>query len=737
MILKEISIENIRSIKSIKLKFNLSISLFYGDIGAGKSSVLKSIEFALFGSLTSSDLGGESLLRRGENKGSVELTFSIDNDQFTIKRFLSRSPKSGKITQLKDSYIIENGVKKTTSVLELRKKVLSLLHYSVIRYEKAKKIPLFRYTVYTPQEQVKEILEAKPEERFEILKDVFGIEKYEIALKNIDVFKDNLTKNIREFEGRIRQIGDQETLISEKERKIGTVQENLSGQEIKIKEKDNEIENEEQEVDKIQLEWNEYRAKLNEVNRKENKIKDTKKSKDKNRKELEELIKEISEKEKQLKELSSSSKLTSDHTEKEIKQKISEIRNLATKNKEERAITQNKIDDIDKLLKKGKCSLCGQKIHEKERFEKEKEKSIEAIENLTNTINNTASEIEKLEADAQNLNEYNKNNIKRESLKTILDEKKKRKLSIDKLINELEKNKNEISSVLKDYGIENLEEFKNIERNLANQYEGKKSKLRNLKNEKETLIRSNSSDKKELEFLKEEVKRLKNSIKTRKILQKKLNFMTDLKEWITNNFKTLLRNIERKILASSAVEFNAYFKEWFKTLVEGENIEVEIRLEDFQPIINVNGHETPFSDLSGGEKSSLSLAYRLALNKIINDRYQEIKTKNLLILDEPTDGFSQEQINRMQFIFEKLNMGQMIIISHDRNLDSFVTDIYNFRKEFHETIISKGKTVLAEEPSLVLKSFECPECTANLDISKKEGNLVVCEFCKKPFLVQW
>ncbi|MFW9940578.1 MAG: SbcC/MukB-like Walker B domain-containing protein, partial [Candidatus Thorarchaeota archaeon] len=113
--------------------------------------------------------------------------------------------------------------------------------------------------------------------------------------------------------------------------------------------------------------------------------------------------------------------------------------------------------------------------------------------------------------------------------------------------------------------------------------------------------------------------------------------------------------------------------------------------DDFQPIVYVNGYESPFKDLSGGEKSALSLAYRLALNKIINERYQEVKTKDLLILDEPTDGFSQQQINRMQSIFEKLNTSQMIIISHERNLDSFVTDIFNFNKINHITRVTKER----------------------------------------------
>ena len=43
----------------------------------------------------------------------------------------------------------------------------------------------------------------------------------------------------------------------------------------------------------------------------------------------------------------------------------------------------------------------------------------------------------------------------------------------------------------------------------------------------------------------------------------------------------------------------------------------------------------------------------------------------------------------MQPIFEKLDTSQMIIISHERNLDSFVTDIFHFEKENHITRVSK------------------------------------------------
>ena len=195
MIVESVKIKNIRSIKNLEIDFPPSTMLFFGDIGSGKSSVLKAIEFGLFGTLTAADLSGESLLRRGENRGSVELTFSINGKKYTIKRNLKKAKKAkknekyaisqeeGSITEYSGDDIVETSFAPT----DLRRKILNLLNYSITRYEKAQKIPLFRYTVYTPQEQVKEILQAKPEDRFEILKEVFGIEKYEIALKNVGV----------------------------------------------------------------------------------------------------------------------------------------------------------------------------------------------------------------------------------------------------------------------------------------------------------------------------------------------------------------------------------------------------------------------------------------------------------------------------------------------------------------------------------------------------------------------
>ena len=98
MILESIQITNIRSIRSEAIDFPSSTMLFFGDVGSGKSSVLKSIEFALFGTLVHSDLSGDSLLRRGKTKASVKLTFSVEGKKFSINRSLSKDRK-GRVSQ--------------------------------------------------------------------------------------------------------------------------------------------------------------------------------------------------------------------------------------------------------------------------------------------------------------------------------------------------------------------------------------------------------------------------------------------------------------------------------------------------------------------------------------------------------------------------------------------------------------------------------------------------------------
>ena len=60
----------------------------------------------------------------------------------------------------------------------------------------------------------------------------------------------------------------------------------------------------------------------------------------------------------------------------------------------------------------------------------------------------------------------------------------------------------------------------------------------------------------------------------------------------------------------------------------------------------------------------------MALNEIIK-RIANIGD-HLLILDEPTDGFSKEQLTQLKLVLESLEVSQLILVSHEKELESFV-----------------------------------------------------------------
>jgi DNA repair protein SbcC/Rad50 len=55
----------------------------------------------------------------------------------------------------------------------------------------------------------------------------------------------------------------------------------------------------------------------------------------------------------------------------------------------------------------------------------------------------------------------------------------------------------------------------------------------------------------------------------------------------------------------------------------------------------------------------------------------------LIILDEPTDGFSNEQLDRVRVVLDQLNLKQVIIVSHESKMEGFVDNIIRINKENH------------------------------------------------------
>ena len=178
--------------------------------------------------------------------------------------------------------------------------------------------------------------------------------------------------------------------------------------------------------------------------------------------------------------------------------------------------------------------------------------------------------------------------------------------------------------------------------------------------------------------LKEDISKVKDEIKKKESLRKQLNKFNDYHIWLNDYLIPTLSLIEKHVMQKRYEEFNDDFQKWFGILIEDTSKTAKID-EEFTPIVEQDGFEQDTTYLSGGEKTSVALAYRLALNNVV----QKVSTgleSNLLILDEPTDGFSREQLYKVREILNELNCPQIIIVSHERELGSFADNVFRVEK---------------------------------------------------------
>lgn len=176
----------------------------------------------------------------------------------------------------------------------------------------------------------------------------------------------------------------------------------------------------------------------------------------------------------------------------------------------------------------------------------------------------------------------------------------------------------------------------------------------------------------------EDISKVREDISKKEGLKKQLNKVNDYHIWINDYLIPTLSLIEKHVMQKRYEEFNDDFQKWFNILIEDHSKTAKID-EEFTPIVEQDGFEQDIGYLSGGEKTSVALAYRLALNNIVQNVSTGMKS-NLLILDEPTDGFSREQLYKVRDILDELNCPQIIIVSHERELGSFANNVFRVEK---------------------------------------------------------
>jgi DNA repair protein SbcC/Rad50 len=165
-----------------------------------------------------------------------------------------------------------------------------------------------------------------------------------------------------------------------------------------------------------------------------------------------------------------------------------------------------------------------------------------------------------------------------------------------------------------------------------------------------------------------------------KLIQQQKEHYAYYKSFIAGEFITTMQTIETQLFSQIVFEFNQLFQEWFVLLLDSKELTCQLDTT-FTPHLQQNGFDVEYQQLSGGEKTAIALAYRLALSQTLTRVHSAIQLKGFLILDEPTDGFSAQQLERFIDIVQKLSHTQLIIVSHEEHIQSMVNHTIHIDKQ--------------------------------------------------------
>jgi len=683
MKIKKIKLKNIRSYEDQEVEFPEGSVLLSGDIGSGKTSVLLAIEFALFGLQPSQR--GSSLLKNGKKEGSVTLEFDLNGKPIILERSLKRSGKN--ITQENSSISVENE-RFEGSVTEIKNRVLQLLNYPT---EFSKKTNLlYKFTVYTPQEEMKQIILESPETRLNTLRHIFGIDRYKRIAENISVFTSKLREDIRNKEGQLSTMDDIDKNLEEKKKRFLDLNALREDEEKILAEKKKLVEEIEKEVrhieekvrEKENLEKEKEKANIMLANKKET-ITELKSQINRLSEEIEEGRKIVFN-ESKLSEIISTIERNKE-SERAYQEKIiglSSKLNSVSERKKEAEILREKISNLKS------CPTCLQEVDEEYKnniFQKIDSEILEMskrLEEFKNQKSQTSSSLESLRKQTSSLEQRkSEEEIKKIKLATLKEKE-------DSLINLKKRNQQteaDIEMVLKHIkslqeNIESYSKFNEFFRIRQNEL-GEKM-LEERKQEMKVV-----EIKKETSFVQEQIEDIKERIKEKEKLKEKVDYLKHLEDWVSDKFLNLILFTEKNVMLKLREEFSKLFSEWFSVLVP-ESLSARLD-ESFSPIIEQQGFEISYNYLSGGERTSVALAYRLALNQVINSLLSRIMTRDLIILDEPTDGFSETQLDKMRDVLSQLKAEQLILVSHEAKIEGFVENIIKLKKDNNITCIEK------------------------------------------------
>ncbi|EGP94169.1 AAA family ATPase [Nitrosarchaeum koreense] len=669
-----------------RLEFGNGVTVFVGQNGAGKSSIIDAITFALFGQHTRKSNKG--LIKRGSNQGFAKVEFNINGKQYqAVRKIDNKGGLAAKFSENANDEFLEiaAGERKQfgESMTQEVEKTIGL------GFEKLKIASIVQ------QGELNAIIKAKPKEFKELLNAIIGIDKLDVASEAMKTITKNFREKIRDKKGYDDTHID---ILLRELQKIMVELEESKPQKEQLVLKQIELQ---KEVSSLRVKLEIESPKID----KRNQLELRKKELQSYAKEaIQEIQREIAEKEHKIRDcegcfehISLKNDLESKMERIELaveenQKKIQELTGKVASLKEKQALAE-KIQ-----LKDNKCPVCDSKVeklnplfqeeHLKQEIVSIKEQIISA-EKERLSYNQKRAEFSKRLQDVRNAEAtLRAHAIKdQEDIRKIQGEIKLKKENVQKIPLSINGNLLEISQI-----DSNAKRIFEIITKLEQETKGfNEDEFLNLKksiNEKQTVL---SQTDQHLGAIIEKISKYEEQIKT---TQKIVSDLKVVKKYI-EKLDIIQMNIFSRdgpvamSLRSWALNTISAKSSEYLTLLNTkiQRIVLSEKARDISITCYSKSEMLDLESLSGGEQVSVALALRLGMASLLG-----ASNLNLMILDEPTTHLDAERKKALVGVLSQLsdiaNIGkpmQFIIITHDSEIfeDSNVEKIYKFESTEH------------------------------------------------------
>jgi DNA repair protein SbcC/Rad50 len=672
MLVRSLSLKNIRSYnggEETRLDLPEGVVLFEGDVGSGKSTILYALEFALFGL---SDMKGAYLLSEGRNEGKVSVTFESSEKEYTVVRRLRA--KGDEVVQ-DECYISNGGERVRLSPSDLKERVVSILGFNEPTHPRAESL-VYRYAVFTPQEQMKEILAQNSEERLHVIRRVLGAQSYQVAAENSELVERKVREISHGLKKASEDLEEKKDEADEKSRAIAQLEADIPELQEKEAASSRLVRN-------LEAEWKDSLGQREGLSKSAGKIPLL-------QEESVNLQESISEDEERLhafevrlrdeidpvvRHFEGMPKPTSGARDAESflsseKEKLIQLRDTK----------RNLGDELTKvrdLISRGFCPLCGQRIPgdlgaRTEHTEHELSGLEEQIRQVEASVAALGMQLASARVFEEAAKDYSRATRDKGMVEAEVRALRKRlqhsAMRLAKLRSELEEAASE------------AKEVKELTLRIADL----ESRLKRARQDDKQASLELSRAKTELADAANELRRLAAEVKQKENTLEEARRLTSYQAWLSSFFRPTVELIEKQTLALASARFNEHFQRFFTSLVDDPDMVVRVT-EDFSPLFEREGFEQDYEALSGGERTSMALAYRFALNSVVNESVAS--RPELVILDEPTDGFSKDQVFRMRGLLDALDSRQVILVSHEKELESMADHIFHVEKKNGTSVV--------------------------------------------------